>query len=41
MEEEQLHLIPNAAHDRTDISESEKTREARKAEEDIMDDPNF
>ena len=41
MEEEQLHLIPNAAHDRTDISPSEKTQEARKAEEDIMDDPNF
>lgn len=41
MEEEQLHLIPNAAHDRTDISQSEKTPEARKIEEDIMDDPNF
>lgn len=31
----------NAAHERTDISESERTKEAKKAEEDIMDDPNF
>ena len=31
----------NAAHERTDIPDSEKTKEAKKAEEDIMDDPNF
>lgn len=31
----------NAAHERTDISDSERTKEAKKAEEDIMDDPNF
>ena len=31
----------NAAHSRTDISDAERTQEAKKAEEDIMDDPNF
>ena len=31
----------NAAHSRTDISDAERTLEAKKAEEDIMDDPNF
>lgn len=41
MEEEQLHLIPDAAHDRTDISDSDRTEASRKEEDDIMDDPNF
>lgn len=31
----------NAAHSRTDISDADRTQEAKKAEEDIMDDPNF
>ena len=31
----------NAAHSRTDISDAERTQEAKKTEEDIMDDPNF
>ena len=33
--------VLNAAHSRTDISDAERTQEAKKAEEDIMDDPNF
>lgn len=40
----QLHNaeeLLNAAHERTDISDAERTQEAKKAEEDIMDDPNF
>lgn len=40
----QLHdaeELLNAAHERTDISDAERTQEAKKAEEDIMDDPNF
>lgn len=41
MEEEQLHLMPDAAHDRTDISDSDRTEASRKEEDDIMDDPNF
>ena len=41
MEEEQLYLMPDAAHDRTDISDSDRTDATRKAEDDIMDDPNF
>ncbi|MFR2713273.1 MAG: hypothetical protein ACLVGK_04495 [Pilosibacter sp.] len=41
MEEEQLYLMPDAAHDRTDISDSDRTDTARKAEDDMMDDPNF
>lgn len=35
------HLLPNAAHSRTDISEAEKTVNLRQLEEDIMDDENF
>jgi len=35
------HLLPNAAHSRTDISETEKTANLRQQEEDIMDDENF
>lgn len=35
------HLEPVAAHDRTDISDSDRTDAARKTEDDIMDDPNF
>ena len=31
MEEEQLYLMPDAAHDRTDISDSDRTDTARKA----------
>lgn len=38
MEEEQLHLIPVAAHARTDI---EVTDEMRQHDMDIMNDPNF
>lgn len=35
------HLLPNAAHSRTDISKAEKTANLRQLEEDIMDDENF
>lgn len=35
------HLIPDAAHDRTDISKDERTDELIQQEDDIMDDPNF
>lgn len=38
MEEEQDHLLPIAAHERTDI---EITDEMRKHDDDIMNDPNF
>ena len=41
MEEEQLSLIPDAAHDRTDIPDSDRTAASIQAEDDIMDDPNF
>lgn len=37
-EAEQLHLIPNAAHERTDIK---VTDEMKKHDDDIMDDENF
>lgn len=33
--------VLNAAHTRTDISESDKTDDLRQQEEDIMDDPDF
>lgn len=39
--EENDQLLLNAAHSRTDISESERTKEAKRQEEDIMDDPDF
>lgn len=35
------YLLPQAAHERTDISEDDRTEELRKQEDDIMDDPNF
>ena len=41
MEEEQLHLIPDAAHDRTDISDSDRTDSSVQHDENIMNDPNF
>lgn len=41
MEEEQLHLIPDAAHDRTDISDSDRTDASVQNDENIMNDPNF
>ena len=40
-EEEQLHLIPDAAHDRTDISDSDRTEASFQNDENIMNDPNF
>lgn len=39
--EEQTYLIPDAAHDRTDIPDSDRTAASIQAEDDIMDDPNF
>lgn len=41
MEEEQLHLIPDAAHERTDISDSDRTDSSIQNDENIMNDPNF
>ena len=41
MEEEQLHLIPDAAHDRTDISDSDRTDASVQNDENIMNDLNF
>lgn len=38
MEEEQYHLMPDAAHERTDIDTEELSA---KHDDDIMDDPNF
>ena len=38
MEEEQSHLMPDAAHERTDIDTEELSA---KHDDDIMDDPNF
>ena len=38
MEEEQLHLIPDAAHDRTDIK---PTTEMKKHDDDLMDNDEF
>lgn len=38
VEEEQAHLLPNAAHERTDI---EVTDEMRQHDDDIMNDPDF
>lgn len=38
MEEEQYHLMPDAAHERTDIDTEELSD---KHDDDIMDDPNF
>lgn len=35
------HLEPQAAHDRTDLPESARTKEALQQEDDIMNDPNF
>ena len=35
------YLDADAAHDRTDISDSDRTEASRKEEDDIMDDPNF
>ena len=35
------HLIPDAAHNRTDISEDERTDELIRQEDDIMDNPDF
>lgn len=35
------YLDPDAAHERTDISDSDRTETSRKEEDDIMDDPNF
>lgn len=35
------HLIPDAAHNRTDISDGERTDELIRQEDDIMDDPDF
>lgn len=41
-EEEQQHLIPNAAHQRMDLSKNELSDKTRnKHDDDIMDDPNF
>lgn len=40
--EDKLHLVPEAAHQRTDLSEDELNDAARnKHDDDIMDDPNF
>ena len=41
MEEEQSHLMPDAAHDRTDISDSDRTEASFQNDENIMNDPNF
>ena len=38
MEEEQLHLMPDAAHDRTDIN---PTDEMKKHDDDLMDNDEF
>jgi len=35
------YLIPDAAHDRTDLSEDERTDDLIRQEDDIMDDPDF
>ena len=35
------YLEPDAAHDRTDITPDERTKELIQQEDDIMDDPNF
>lgn len=35
------YILPDAAHDRTDIPDSDRTDNARKVEDDMMDDPNF
>lgn len=41
-ETEQQHLIPDAAHQRTDLSDNELRDRARNMhDDDIMDDPNF
>lgn len=37
----QEHISVNAAHARTDIHESDRTKEAKRQEEDIMDNPDF
>ena len=37
----QEHISVNAAHTRTDIHESDRTEEAKRKEEDIMDNPDF
>ena len=41
MEEEQSPLMPDAAHDRTDISDSDRTEASFQNDENIMNDPNF
>ena len=41
MEEEQSHLMPDAAHDKTDISDSDRTEASFQNDENIMNDPNF
>lgn len=40
-QKDQSHLVVNAAHDRTDISKEDRTEEAIRREDDIMDDQNF